>query len=542
MFRLPRELSSELAHSCFAALALFFSAFTTPVAAQDSLALLPGSKEQDAVFYLSKGNVESFKDVLVAPIAEWITDGRMVASVRRDLNFEWVLSPEWEAASNRAAEVYGLDAAGNLTLKTGPSAVSGFPFGRGSMVNKETDLERRGAMILWNASHAVRTTRDSLYGVELSWLSSQGLMRKASGFHFYVTDGEAAVSSAASSDLAPVSPAASPVFFRDVFKLLAPPVVGGFSIATWRYLDSQDDSVWVHSPVLGRTRRVLGPNRSDPILGSALMADDLFVFSGKPQQFSAKVLEEKVLLLPFASLRVGELKLRALTKAAPIVETTDASSSISSSGLPPAAGASSSIKQSATPGAADVGEQILSASELFSRRDGSMAFIMWNHETGRFPQAAAWLPTTVTFVPRRVWLVELEPKDPFYLSGKQILVVDQESMLPFYKLVYERNGSYKKTVFGAWALASDSTGAAKLPYLAGLVAVEHQSRVAAAVTTDSVRTFLGRETKRASELRQELMPASTSASSSSAVSALSAGAASESPSSEGIVAEPTPND
>ena len=531
--------------------------------AQDPLSLLPGGKEQDTVFYLSKGNVESFKEVLVAPLSEWIGDGRMVASVRRDLSFDWTLSTEWEGATTRAKETYQLDDRGNLSLKTAPSAVPGFPFGRAGVINSEADPIRRGSMILWNALHAVQTTRDSLYGLEFAWLSSQGVMRKASGFHFYVTDGaaESEAASVASKDaassgdspavagapvtslassfgaVAPLSSAAtnspppqSPILFRDVFKLLAPPVVGGFSVTTWRYLGEDDDQMWIHSPVLGRTRRVLGSNRSDPILGSALIPDDLFVFSGKPQQFAAKVLEEKVLLLPFAALKIAEMKPRALTKSAQLVDGAASSGdSASSSGLPAAATASSSIPAvnlaTAKTDSADSAEQILTISELFSRRDNSAAFIMWNYETGRFPQAAAWLPTTMTFVPRRVWLVELEPKDPFYLTGKEILVVDQESMLPFYKLVYERNGGYKKTVFGAWALASDSSGAARLPFLAGLASVEHQSRVAAAITTDSVRTFLGRETKRSSDLRQQLRPAISSSSSAAATSSGTAASA-----------------
>jgi hypothetical protein len=56
----------------------------------------------------------------------------------------------------------------------------------------------------------------------------------------------------------------------------------------------------------------------------------------------------------------------------------------------------------------------------------------------------SWAPApgTVTYVPRKVWIIEQRPKDPYYNWGLHINYVDQETYTIWYKEVYDKSGSF----------------------------------------------------------------------------------------------------
>ena len=80
--------------------------------------------------------------------------------------------------------------------------------------------------------------------------------------------------------------------------------------------------------------------------------------------------------------------------------------------------------------------------------------VLWNHSSGQFPKAAAWAPTSVRFAARNVWIVEVFTKDPYRGIGKEVLFIDKETMLPAYKIVYNLEGDYVKTVIAGWSIAA----------------------------------------------------------------------------------------
>lgn len=263
-------------------------------------------------------------------------------------------------------------------------------------------------------------------------------------------------------------------------------MVFGFAEISWRALEKIDDSVWIHSPVTGRNRQVFEANRSDSLLGGGLSLDDIFVWSGRVQSFEAKVIEDKQLFVPFPSLNIFDVQQRAAQAEVP---QATLSSSSSAAQLPPA------IKQE---------EKGYVVGQPFRRSDGTTNSVLWNLESRKYPTSSAWTPASVTFVPRQVWVLELNPRNPFYASGRQLLVIDQESMLPVYKVVYARDGSYKKTVIGAWGLASSADGQIRFPFSSFVIAVPQSKRNVVALGTNFVESFLGEESKQAQSIRSAL--------------------------------------
>ncbi len=61
-------------------------------------------------------------------------------------------------------------------------------------------------------------------------------------------------------------------------------------------------------------------------------------------------------------------------------------------------------------------------------------------------KGASWAPLNITYVPRKVWIVEQMPKDPYYNWGLHINYVDQESYTIWYKEVYDKSGQFRTWV------------------------------------------------------------------------------------------------
>lgn len=449
---------------------------------------LPGPLESDHPLYLTKSNASLFHEILLAPLASWLKDGIFIGRVARTLGYNWELSAEWTRASAENAKHFTLDEQANLVLREG-TPLPGFPFGLAEAINAEQDPVRRAYKILWNLTYAEAPSVDVLYELELSWIGARGQSRSCSGVFYRqmavrTSEDRDAAARAECKEGEQCGPAPKEAVFREeVLHFRAPPVVLGFAQIARRYLGPREDDLWMHSPVTGQNRHIFSSNRSDPILGGLLTFDDLFVWSGKVQAFNAKVVDEKVLLAPFVSTRALELTKVQVGRPSAVLPA-----SVSGSVEPVKPGWGGAFH----------------ASGVYSRRDGTPSNMIWNFESAKFPQAAPWVPSAAIFVPRRVWIVEVSPRDPYYLSGRQILVIDQESMLPLYKVVYDRNGAYKKTVIGAWGLAASPDGSVRFPFFGFVLAVKHDAQFAMAATSSGLETFLGRKIGRSDDLRKLL--------------------------------------
>lgn len=419
---------------------------------------IPAPDDEGAKLFISSKNVSLFHEILIAPLAAWLKEGKLIIRVVKDLNFPWSYLPPWDGAGS-AEDYYSLKSDRSLLLKDSNGAERGFPFGSAQQISEEKDPEAKAYKILWNEAYAQRMGRSVLYELDLSWVGAQSLLRYSTGglFKYYPQ-----VEAAEQDDL----------FMQEAFQLLDPPVVFGFSSITWRYLSGEEDRMWIYSPVTGRDRMLLSSNRSDNIVGSIITSDDVFVWSGKVQAFNAKVVDERVLLAPFSSLRVYDTA--ASDYFAPGVK---AMGSVS-------AHPTEEAETEETGKASNIHARVVRAP--YQTRAGTPSIVLWNHQSKRLPRAAPWAPVSVFFVPRDFWILELSPRDPFYTTGKMILAVDKQSMLPFYKVVYDRDGSLLKTVIGSWGLARETEASPRFPFAAFVLVVHAKENKVSTLTTQQV--------------------------------------------------------
>ena len=65
-----------------------------------------------------------------------------------------------------------------------------------------------------------------------------------------------------------------------------------------------------------------------------------------------------------------------------------------------------------------------------------------NYELGNYEGAPWLIVENLAFVPRPVWIVEGESKDPYYNFGKVIMYFDKDMYRIYWKLVHNRAGEY----------------------------------------------------------------------------------------------------
>lgn len=254
-------------------------------------------------------------------------------------------------------------------------------------------------------------SKNVIYDADFAWLSGENLLRKAKVVFYREY-----------SSFPPKKD--QDVLYEEVFRFLEPPVVNSYATQTFRFTTQEEDQISHYSPVVGAVRPIKQANKSDPIIDGELSLDDLFVFSANPNSFTVKLVEQKVLLVPFSS------EDSQILEKSPVLYSYNNNSieKFRGENYPSLIGKQSSLDQ--------------------------RSLVLWNYEVKAFSSHAPWLPLTIVFEPRPVLIFELYPKDPFYSYGKQYLFVDAVTALPYYKLVYSYSGKFLKTIVGGWQKTS----------------------------------------------------------------------------------------
>ncbi len=172
--------------------------------------------------------------------------------------------------------------------------------------------------------------------------------------------------------------------------VVAPMDLRGVITMNWRYNDQREDTSFSFLPMLRRVIRTSAAARSDPFLGSDACLDDNWVFGGKNSSFEWKLVEEKTILAPFES--INQLTLKEIPKEGKLLPDTSVKFGFEISG--------------------------------------------W--------QGKAYAPVNPLYSPRPSWVLEGNPKDPYYNYGKQFFYVDKETFTIAYKVVYDPAGQYWK--------------------------------------------------------------------------------------------------
>ena len=457
-----------------------------------SMPPLPSARDRSGGLLLVSDTVEPYKDLFAPPVYDWIKARRMVVRAVRGLESAWTLTEGWQTASKGPETRFQLTKDFGIEKNPAvPDQALGFPFGDRELLNAEADPQARAYKILWNALFTARMSEELRYTFEMTWSGSQILRRRADAFWY--------------GRFFPQLQNEQPFLSQWVFRFLTPPGSQNYSLLSWDFRDNTQSRFWIYSPPIQRLRELLPANRSDGILASNLNTDDLFVWSGDFRRFSVKVLEERQIFVLFPSVRSYQLVPQSGEVLAP--ETPDSSKPSASptpaeSASPPAAG-------SAAPKPSSASLPSLAVTGLKDRSfGGGPAAVLWNYDTKQFPQLAPWVPLSVSAVPRKVWVIELVPKDPFYEAGRILLSVDQEMMLPVMKVTYDRIGEFQKIVMGGWGLAEKKDRSLVLPFFAFAMSAEQDASAVTAITATSIKRLTPKEGAGLKTLHSLLQPES----------------------------------
>lgn len=187
---------------------------------------------------------------------------------------------------------------------------------------------------------------------------------------------------------------------------VAPYEVVGVVTLEWVYLDpKQWNSLWAFVPALKRVRSLNAANGSDNLFGSDLTHDDPYLFSGKVQYFDWKLVGVQDALVPYALPNPKQLR------------------------------------------PAEHGYTLENPKDLLA--------LGWDTPgwTGK-----PWWPTNYNLIPRPVWVVEATAKDSQYAYGRQILWIDRELYIGYYKEAYDREGQLWRVLLNSVSVGRTAEG------------------------------------------------------------------------------------
>jgi hypothetical protein len=358
---------------------------------------------------INSSNISSYKAVVPAELQWLFHEGQLEIEAAARLKNPVSYGQAWDKATAEAKD----SALAGATLRQGTKLGEGFIFGDSRAIVAEGDSKNLARKILWNIYSV--WAAEKVFGAQFDfhWIKESKPYRTLRGEF---------------SRIYPAllgDPKQSAQLFRELIRLSAPVVLTDLSWLTFRFLGADEDVLWVFSPAVKKLRQVTSTNRSDSILRSAVSPEDFLVWSGKPEIADALV-EKSLVGLAF-------------------FPRTD---------LP----------------AAEAGKCVVidRAAAVANRMP-----VRWNFDSNRYSHGGGWIPSTSMLVPRKLWQIELNSQDPFSLYGHQVLYVDQETMLPMYKFVYNRSGQLWKTVIGAFGFAAKKGSEDRRPYPAYTIIIDH---------------------------------------------------------------------
>ncbi len=343
---------------------------------------------------LSQENWQQAKGLLPDAILHRFQDGSYQAKVIA-LSDTLGWGSKFKAASETNAGKFSIDAADSLTDKatnTYPAFLYGYPFPQIDPKDPQA-----AAKVIYNFSYTLMQTDDADRLSNLYWVTPSALERRAefqgrllfygSRFSGPITNPDATLR-------------------KGIVAGFAPPEIFGVVTLEWVYLDPKKwNSLWAYVPELRRVRPVPAANGSDSLFGSDLAHDDPYLFSGKVQYFTWKLVGVQEALVPY-TLPSPKLLRRA-----------------------------------------DKGYRLENYQDLL--------VMGWEKEGWK---GKAWWPTNYSLAKRPVWVVEATAKDPQYAYGRQVLWIDKELYVAYYKEAYERSGQLWRMLLNSVSLARTPEG------------------------------------------------------------------------------------
>jgi len=363
---------------------------------------------------LSQENWQEAKGLLPDAVLHRFQDGSYQAQVvTLPQTLGW--GSKFKSASEANAGKFSIDAADSLianTTNTYPAFLYGSPFPQIDPKDPQA-----AAKVIHNFAYTLMQPDDADRLSNLHWVTPSTVGRHAEfrgQLLFYGSRFS--------------GPIANPhaTLRKGVIAGVAPPEVFGVVILEWVYLDPKRwNSLWTYVPEFRRVRQLPAINGSDSLFGSDLAHDDLYLFSGKVQYFTWKLVGVQEALVPYTLPNPRPLR-RA--QKGYLLETSQ-----------------------------------------------DPLIMGWEKEGW---QGKAWWPTNYSLVKRPVWVVEATAKDAQYAYSRQVLWIDRELYVAYYKEAYDRAGQLWRMLLNSVSVAQTPEGDLSLAQPDFTLSVDEQQNAA----------------------------------------------------------------
>ncbi len=295
---------------------------------------------------------------------------------------------------------FGVSDVGTLVDKaTGklPPYIIGFPFPDIDPADPQAAVK-----VIWNYCYQWWNNGNTEALINLDWVGTSGLDHHAvQEVRFLYYDAQPRE----------LSPRENPhnLLLQGTALAVEPADVYGTAALNWRFRDgSKRDLLWAYVPALRRIRQVSPANRSDGFLGSDISQDDGPFFDGKAEDFTWKLLGEAEMLIPIDPESVkGNVKFKKL-----------------------------------------------------SGEGWEFVGINTPHMGYEVPdwKGVAWAPVGQALAKTKVWVIEAEPKDRYYLYGRIRLYIEQESFEGRWNIKFDWKGELMQAFFNGRGIKHSPDG------------------------------------------------------------------------------------
>jgi hypothetical protein len=332
-------------------------------------------------------NSVQFRELFIPEIFELICSDLGSIKATEKILYSWRMDDSFESANTMTLDK-------DLSLSTASELPRGFPFEKSA--NFESDIpteesnRKLAAALLWNVNSHFWSNKIIWSAISISFRDSDLPLRTLIGEikRFYPK--------------ALTSQDTTEQFFREVVSFREPSALKDLAFLTFRFTGMTEDFLWLYSPAISAVRQLTGHNRSDSIFRSAVSLDDFFLWSGKNELLEPAISEIISALVPFASISASRLLVDEM-------------------------------------GCYQSENQLPGSSQ--QRRADLRSY--WENIAQTRNQL---VPEGLVFVPRKLFRLDIIPKDPYSHYGRQVMYVDQDSQLPIFKVVYDQSGAHWKTV------------------------------------------------------------------------------------------------
>ncbi len=333
---------------------------------------------------IDKTNCAQYKDLLIPAMYRVVERGGWVITPGK-INFDYKLPKSFLEASLKNEGQFGISPNGNLIETNSNKIVTrnfyGIPFPK---IDPKDPVV--GDKIMWNFMLAQNRMMGTIQRYSYVWVNKSGEERNAFSLWYNVF----------MYGRPPGQEVRNPhnVLFYELTNIREPMSLKDTNTLATIYMDDRPDLNYAYVPAIRRVRQTSSTSRSDPYMGSDGWMDLNNGWAGKNSSMKWKCVGEKTILVPFTSPNM-----------LPVEDMPDGSITIK-----------------------------------YPYSD----HVKLNYEIPGW-KGDAWAPApgTVTYVPRKVWVVEQMPKDPYYSWGLHVGYVDQETYGIWYKEVYDRSGKFR---------------------------------------------------------------------------------------------------